>query len=519
MEGQPLDIASQSLRRWEREIFSPIHRAWFASARRLPLDWQTLRHVLFYEILAPAAILIAYHRDGAAVPTDWLHSDLERRLWQRLTGRVDDSTRPRRHSRQQSRRRWQKVLRSLTGLRREFRPAPPAEGMLLTQSTQRSADTGGDPAWGDLQRHPAMRSWLHLDWATRGDDWAPAGRHIRIWETQLLKAYLRHRSELAGALRRIAADEAWQAAISRLSVLDMSLAELASDIWPILLSAARHSMLVNLAAQRLMDRQSIRTLSLYMEYSAPAYQLMAAARHAGVRVVAVQHGDLVEDVSPGLLHCELEETCRPDVTCVYGEHYRQLMIRHGRMEPSQVVVTGSPRNGLTALPVRNPRGPALILSQNCLSSASRWEMHRRLAEALKDCDSSSYLIKLHPFEPQDVLEAGIYPAATQFITGKATVPEALDGCSAVVGATSVALLESLHMGFPVVAMDLSYERMPLRPELAPLLMRCGPDDSLSAMIEQARRMDCSLDQARQLVRPFIASQGATHALLNVLIHG
>jgi hypothetical protein len=69
---------------------------------------------------------------------------------------------------------------------------------------------------------------------------------------------------------------------------------------------------------------------------------LAAARRAGVPSVAIQHG-MIYPGSPEYFQAPHRGRVRPDVTCVFGEAERQLLVTGAGFGPDEVVVTGSPR--------------------------------------------------------------------------------------------------------------------------------------------------------------------------------
>lgn len=69
---------------------------------------------------------------------------------------------------------------------------------------------------------------------------------------------------------------------------------------------------------------------------------LAAANRAGVPSVAIQHG-MIYPNSPEYFQAPHRGRVRPDVTCVFGEDERELLVTRAGFGQDQVVVTGSPR--------------------------------------------------------------------------------------------------------------------------------------------------------------------------------
>ena len=70
---------------------------------------------------------------------------------------------------------------------------------------------------------------------------------------------------------------------------------------------------------------------------------LGAASRSGIPSVAVQHGVIYHN-TPDYCRPAHPALVKPDVTCVFGEYERELLIREGRYDPGAVVATGSPRS-------------------------------------------------------------------------------------------------------------------------------------------------------------------------------
>jgi hypothetical protein len=70
---------------------------------------------------------------------------------------------------------------------------------------------------------------------------------------------------------------------------------------------------------------------------------LGAARRTGIPSVAVQHGVIYHN-TPDYCRPAHPALVKPELTCVFGEYERELLIREGGYEPPSVVTTGSPRS-------------------------------------------------------------------------------------------------------------------------------------------------------------------------------
>lgn len=120
------------------------------------------------------------------------------------------------------------------------------------------------------------------------------------------------------------------------------------DVGAKVLELLRHYAATGLPRQIVVARRAarlIRTLEvdgmvLINEYGVPEW--IAAARHAGVPSVAVQHGVIVP-AHVGYRHRRADGLPIPDLTCVFGEYEARVLREHGGYRSEQVTVTGAPR--------------------------------------------------------------------------------------------------------------------------------------------------------------------------------
>ncbi len=86
----------------------------------------------------------------------------------------------------------------------------------------------------------------------------------------------------------------------------------------------------------------LRPALLFLDHEGVRTPYVAAARRAGVPIVAVQHG-VIYPTHPVYRHRRLPTIPLPDVTCVFGPYERMSLLVHGGYLPGEVAVTGSPR--------------------------------------------------------------------------------------------------------------------------------------------------------------------------------
>jgi hypothetical protein len=93
-------------------------------------------------------------------------------------------------------------------------------------------------------------------------------------------------------------------------------------------------------AERLLGE--LRPGVLYLDREGTRTKWIVAARRRGIPVVAIQHG-MIYPGNPEYCQPTHPAAPRPDVTCVFGQAERDLLIEQGGYPADAVVVTGSPR--------------------------------------------------------------------------------------------------------------------------------------------------------------------------------
>jgi hypothetical protein len=88
--------------------------------------------------------------------------------------------------------------------------------------------------------------------------------------------------------------------------------------------------------------QDLRPGALYLDREGTRTKWIVAARRRGIPVISIQHG-MIYPNNPEYCHPAHAAAVRPDVTCVFGEAERDLLIEGGGYPVDAVVVTGSPR--------------------------------------------------------------------------------------------------------------------------------------------------------------------------------
>lgn len=207
-------------------------------------------------------------------------------------------------------------------------------------------------------------------------------------------------------------------------------------------------------ADRIIQQHRPRIVMVECGY-APSHMIVQyCARQRGVPVVELQHG-LISGRSIGYLFslsegASLRNSPFPDVLCVYGRHFRELLAENHHISSERYRVTGHPflflemQKRKTAYPSRDPSGDVLITSQPGLSAF--WS-HFAIDLAAKI--PNRIVIKPHPAE---VAHADIEFAGAQghprvlVLRENGSLYDILDDVSFHLSVASTSHLEAIAFG-------------------------------------------------------------------------
>lgn len=259
-------------------------------------------------------------------------------------------------------------------------------------------------------------------------------------------------------------------------------------------------------------------LVLYAESSGWGRAALAAARAAGVKSVGVQHGILYPHYF-SYLHKEDETDCPiPDLTAVFGEEARRLLIEMGRYPENRIVITGSPK--FDSLLERSRKlKPSMIRDSLGLSNAdalvlvaSRFRPIRdthqaigtafpELVRAVESMDGVAALVKPHPAEPKEPYEEVLKRLGSRnvgLVNPTQDLGALLVASDVLVTVESLSAVEALVVGRPVVVLNMPTNLrslvesgaalgVPAGADPRPVLERALFDEPSRKALEAARR--------------------------------
>jgi glycosyltransferase involved in cell wall biosynthesis len=267
------------------------------------------------------------------------------------------------------------------------------------------------------------------------------------------------------------------------------------DLWPVIrdtLTALwawelRQGIRYLVLAERLIADIRPQVVIVASETSLDNKALIAVARHAGIPVVAAQHGSipptddyLVDfsadpaDFSEGVS----KELMFPDRFCISGESTRRTLVEQvGYAFPDRLVTTGQSRFDPLFSPSRHfnrdrfcrafgvdgRKRIVVVGTQTFHIAGNREQFARAVLGALRTCPDITVLIKPHVIERPGFyrglirelgIDATVLPAST-------SMQEALFACDLLITFYSTIAVEAMVLGRPVVTVNLTGAPDPL----------------------------------------------------------
>ena len=97
---------------------------------------------------------------------------------------------------------------------------------------------------------------------------------------------------------------------------------------------------------KLVIKNKIEAVVLTCEYCKIKKEVIYLLKFNSIPTIALQHGGIILS-NPGYFKLNMSDReSLPDITCLYGEGDRGLLLNHSVYTPTDLVVTGSPRNDI-----------------------------------------------------------------------------------------------------------------------------------------------------------------------------
>lgn len=222
------------------------------------------------------------------------------------------------------------------------------------------------------------------------------------------------------------------------------------------------------AYQRYFSKISILSVTSIDENSPRIKTILDAARSNDIPVFGIQHGTM-HNLHPAYIYTPEDKERRmvPDVTFVWGEHWKEFLEKSGNYPESSLVITGQVRTDI--IPALHKRGrkmghpfPAgkkivVFASQPQRDPKLRRQAALDVFNAVRENDMIHLVLKLHPAERNDVHyyrniadEAGCrnYSVVLQY-----DLYLLISQCDVMVTCFSTVGAETVYFGKPLVILD------------------------------------------------------------------
>jgi len=227
--------------------------------------------------------------------------------------------------------------------------------------------------------------------------------------------------------------------------------------------------------KRMIEEERPKVVVYPGETSEFGKMLFHVCRKAGVKTIAMQHG--IFDMYLGCYHKKGEvstarygpRTCPiPDITCVYGKYYKDLLVREGNYPASSVVITGGQRFD-RIINDSKKYSRAEFCSKHGIDESKKIiayvtspiseKINRQMAdvvvEELTTLEGVVVVIKPHPNEDHEFYES--ISNGRAIVLRNSDLYELLGACDLVITYLSTAGLEVLMFDKPLVVLNLTGE--------------------------------------------------------------
>jgi len=229
-------------------------------------------------------------------------------------------------------------------------------------------------------------------------------------------------------------------------------------------------------AKQMIDEERPDLILLLNEYGRFERSLLIAAKLKGVPTLAVQHGIITPTHHGYIFDKYYKDTLTlPDITCVYGQYYYELLTEKSIYDPEHVVITGQPRYDILGsankiytkekfLKDHNVRiGNKIILwTTQChgLSDDENMKYVDTIFKTIKTIKNSTLIIKQHPGEGSaytKMLKKYIktYDINSIITKKNSDTYELLYVCDLMITKNSTTAMEAVALEKPVVILNLS----------------------------------------------------------------
>ncbi len=231
-------------------------------------------------------------------------------------------------------------------------------------------------------------------------------------------------------------------------------------------------------AKRMIEIEKPDLILIQNEYGYFERALVIAGKLKGIPTLAVQHGIITPMHHGYMFNKDIRGTIiLPDITCVYGRYYYDLLTKNSIYDPEQVVVTGQPRYDIL-YDVANVYSKNRFLKTYGIDVKSKIVLWTTQSHGISDEENRKYLklifevmqnirhitliIKQHPGEGEKYTRMirdymGQYDVDSVITQKNSDTYEQLYVCDLMITKNSTTAIEAVALNKPVIVLNLSGE--------------------------------------------------------------
>jgi len=230
-------------------------------------------------------------------------------------------------------------------------------------------------------------------------------------------------------------------------------------------------------SQNILSINQPKVLFLTCEYCNFQKELAYISHLKNIPVIALQHGEITDTHSGYIYQDNCFQSLLPDITCVFGQKYYELLTKESIYNSWQVVVTGSPRYDILYYTDKlyskekfiqkyniSAYNQIILWATQChgISEEENKKNFKAMFETLQNLKDVTLIIKQHPGEGNKytkmIKDALKYYNLNILITPKSSdIYEQLYVCDIMVTKNSTTAMEAVTLNKPVIVLNLSGE--------------------------------------------------------------
>lgn len=228
--------------------------------------------------------------------------------------------------------------------------------------------------------------------------------------------------------------------------------------------------------KRAIEITNPKAIVITCEYCMFGRAVVIAGHIKGVPTLAIQHG-VITPTHPGYIFNkeDKDKIILPDITCVYGQYYYDLLTKKSIYEPEQVIVTGQPRydilHNIDKIYSKkrfmekygiNPEHKIVLWTTQShgLSDEENTKNLVAMFKAMQNLKNTTLIIKQHPGErKRDTKQIKQYLNAYKInallMDKKSNTYEQLFVCDLMITRHSTTAMEAVVLNKPVIVLNLN----------------------------------------------------------------